>query len=235
MYEEFPHEIVPYDAIRDNSVSIAAAYKIIHDRTTDKVKAAELQEKYIKIAAVAADEQLEYLEWYNGLREKQRSEVLIYTRLNILTQAMNILGNAGVDKIPVNRLANVLAKNVEIECNSIINSKSGLGKSAVDKKLQLIDYMYDVLSSAASIPSLDKKIAATLKHICNAENRRLKKYNVNRLQESDAEEILSSLQVIAAAYKMAENLSNVQEAELRDIKGIYDSNVEKYAPYVLNY
>ena len=234
-YEEFPHEIVPYDAIRDNSVSIAAAYKIIHDRTTDKVKAAELQEKYIKIAAVAADEQLEYLEWYNGLREKQRSEVLIYTRLNILTQAMNILGNAGVDKIPVNRLANVLAKNVEIECNSIINNKSGLGKSAVDKKLQLIDYMYDVLSSAASIPSLDKKIAATLKHICNSENRRLKKYNVNRLQESDAEEILSSLQVIAAAYKMAENLSNVQEAELRDIKGIYDSNVEKYAPYVLNY
>ena len=231
-YEEFPHEIVAYDAIRDNSMSIAAAYKLIHDRTGNKEKAAELQEKYIKIASIAFNEQLEYMDWYNGLRDNLRNEVLIYTRLNIMTQAMNILGNAGADLIPVNRLANILANGVETECNSI---KAGLSKSTIDKKLQLIDYMYDVLGSVASIPSLDKKIAATLKQICSNENRRLKKYNVNRLQESDAEDILSSLQIIASAYKMAENLSNSQDAILKDIQDIYETNVERYAPYVLNY
>ena len=234
-YEEFPHEIIPYDAIRDNSMAVAAAYKIIHDRTTDKEKASELQEKYTKIASAALNEQIEYLDWYNGLRPQQRNEVLIYQRLNILTQAIHILGNEGADEIPLNRLANILAKSIEVECNSIQNSKNGLGKNSIDRKLQLIDYTYEVLGSVASIPSLDKKIAETLKHICNSENRRLKKYNVNRLQESDAEEIIASLQIIASAYKMAENLNSGQESIIKEIKNIYESNVEKYAPYVLNY
>jgi hypothetical protein len=234
-YEEFPHEIIPYDAIRDNSISIAAAYKLIHDRTSDSKKASDLQEKYIKIASAAVNEQLEYLEWYNGLRDKLRNEVLIYTRLNILTQAINILGNDGAELVPTNKLANILARNIETECNSIMSDRAGMSKATIDRKLQLIDYMYDILSGAASIQTLDKKLAATLKHICNIENRRLNRYNVNRLQESDAEEILASLQVIASAYKMAENLNNREDAIIKDIKEIYDINVEKYAPYVLNY
>ena len=235
-YEEFPHEIVPYDAIRDNSLSIAAAYKIIHDRTSDKEKAAELKKKYIKIASAALHEQLEYLDWYNGLKANLRNEMLIYTRLNIITQAINILGNEGVGEIPVNRIANILAKNIEAECNSILNDKKNrLSKTAIDRKLQLVDYAYEVLGGVANIPSLDKKISATLKYICNNENRRLKKYNVNRLQESDVEEILSSLQIIASACKMAENIGYVDEATMKDMQTIYDINVEKYAPYVLNY
>lgn len=234
-YEEFPHEIIPYDAIRDNSTSIAAAYKIIHDRTIDDKKAAELEEKYIKIAAAIAKEQLEYMEWYNGLRPSQRNELLIYQRLNILTQTINILGNAGADRIPLKELANTLANSIELECNAITSNKTAAySKSSIDRKLQLIDYMYEVLGNVAHIPSVDKKIASTLKHICNNENRRLKKYNVNRLQESDAKEILSSLQIIASAYKMAENLSNEQNTVIEEIQQIYESNVEKYAPYVLN-
>ena len=136
----------------------------------------------------------------------------------------------------MNKLANILAKNIEVECNSVLNDKKNiLSKSTIDRKLQLLDYMYDVLGGVANIPSLDKKIAATLKHICSNENRRLKKYNVNRLQESDTEDILSSLQLIASAYKMAENLNSGQEAVLKDIQNIYEANIEKYAPYVLNY
>ena len=235
-YDEFPSEIIPYDAIRDNSISIAAAYKLIHDRTTDQEKAKELKKKYLNIAVSAMKDQLEYLEWYNGLRPAQRNETLIYTRLNILTQALSILGNDGIEDVPISKLANVLAKNIEVECNSILNDKKNtLGKSGIDRKLQLLDYMYDVLGSVANIPSLDKKVAATLKYICSSENRRLKKFNVNRLQENDAEEILSSLQIIAAAYRMAENLNSRQESVVKEIEEIYSTNVEKYAPYVLNY
>lgn len=234
-YEEFPNEIIPYDAIRDNSTSIAAAYKIIHDRTKDKELAQSLQEKYIKIAAAAANEQLEYLEWYNGLRASQRNEMLIYTRLNILTQAINILGNAGIEKVQIDNLATILAQSIETECNAISKDKAGVSISTIDKKLQLIDYMYELLSNVANTPALDKKISSTLKHICIKENRRLKRYNVNRLQESDTEEILSSLQIIASAYKMVGNLNSRQDAVIKEIKEIYDTNVEKYAPYVLNY
>ena len=34
---------------------------------------------------------------------------------------------------------------------------------------------------------------------------------------------------------MAENLNGGQESIIKEIKNIYESNVEKYAPYVLNH
>ncbi len=236
-YEEFPGEIIAYDAIRDNSTSIAAAYKIIHDRTDDKAKAAELQEKYTNIASAIAKEQLEYIKWYNGLRIQQRNEMLIYSRLNIFTQALNILGSSAIDSIPVDELANELARCIEIECNAITNEKARIigNKSAVDKKLQLIDFIYDIIGGIADTPALDRKIMATLKQIGNHENRRLKRYNVDRLTESDAKDIISSLQVIASAYRLANKLGDDQSASFKEIKEIYNTNIDKYAPYVLNY
>ena len=236
-YEEFPGETIAYDAIRDNSTSIAAAYKIIHDRTSDKEKATELQEKYTAIASAIARDQFEHIKWYNGLRPQLRNEILIYNRLNTLTQVLNILGNGTVDTIPFEELANELAGSIEIECNAITNEKTRIlgNKSIVDKKLQLIDYIYDIIGGLAETPALDNKIATTLKQVCNYENRRLKRYNVDRLTEKDAEEIISSLQVIASSYRMANKLSVDNAPVLKDIKNIYDTNIEKYGPYVLNY
>ena len=236
-YEEFPGDIIPYDAVRDNSTSIAAAYKIIYDRTTDKTKAAELREKYTGIASSIANNQVEYIRWYNGLRPQLRNEVLIYTRLNVLTQTMNILGRDGIDAIPMDELANELAKCIEIECNAITNEKSRIigNKSAIDKKLQLIEFIYDIIGGIAEAPILDRKIANTLKYIGNYENRRLKRYNVDRLGENDVKNILSSLQVIAATYRIASELGDEQSATVKEIKNIYETNVDKYAPYVLNY
>ncbi len=236
-YEEFPGDIVPYDAVRDNSTSIAAAYKIIHDRTSDNAKAEELRKKYTSIAEPIAKDQLEYLKWYNGLRPQLRNEILIYTRLNIFTQVLNILGRDGIDAIPVEELAEELAKSIEIECNAITNERSKIvgNKNLVDKKLQLIDFIYDIIDGIAETPALDKKIAGTLKHIGSYETRRLKRYNVERLSENDAKEILSSLQIIASTYRMAGKLGSEQASTINEIKNIYDTNVEKYAPYVLNY
>ena len=179
---------------------------------------------------------MEYLEWYNGLRPSQRNEMLVFRRLDIMTQAMGILGRDGIDEIPMDILAGQLAKSIEIECNYIANDKSGaVSKSTIDRKLQLIDYQYDILGGIAEIPSLDSRIASTLKHICSNENRRLKKYKRDRRQESDTEDILSSLQLIASACKMSEKLGGGNESIIKEIKNIYDTNVEKYAPYVLNY
>lgn len=236
-YEEFPAETIPYDAVRDNSVSIAAAYKILYNRTKDNDKAAAIKERYMKIASDIAKEQLEYLKWYNGLRNSQRNEVLIYTRLNIFKQAVSILGKEGLNIISTDSLARELANSINIECDIITNEKSKIlsNKDIVGKKLQLVDYLYDLVNSFADIPTLDRKVAATLRHICNYENRALKRFNVNRLEENDTKAILASLQTIAASYRLAEKLGNNQKEIINEIKDIYDTNVDRYAQYVLNY
>ena len=236
-YEEFPGEIIAYDAIRDNSTSIAAAYKIIHDRTSDKEKAAELREKYTNIASAIAKDQFEYIKWYNGLRWQQRNETLIFSRLNIFTQVLNILGRTAFDVIPLDGLANELAKSIEVECNAITNEKTKVigNKSIIDRKLQLIDYVYDIISGIADTPALDRKIANTLKYIGNYENRRLKKYKVDRIGENERQDILSSLQIFASTYKIAEKLGSDQASIIKEIQNLYDTNLDKYAPYVLSY
>ena len=236
-YEVFPGEIIPYDAVRDNSIGIAAAYKILHDRAKDKDKAAVMKERYTAIASAIAKDQLEYIGWYNGLRAAQRNEPLIYTRLNTFTQALSILGMDGIDNVPVDSFATEIAKSIEVECNSITGTKSKVinNNAAVDRKLQLIDYLYDILDGFAEVPAIDKKLESTLKFICNHENRMLKRYNVNRLGKKESEEVFASLRIIGSAFRIAEKLNNCQESTLREIKGIYDANVEKYAPYVLNY
>ena len=99
----------------------------------------------------------------------------------------------------------------------------------------MIDYLYDVITGIADTPQLDKKLANTLKYIGNHESRRLKKYNVERLGENETKDILSSLQLIASTYKIAEKLSSEQAATVKEIKNIYETTIDKYAPYVLNY
>ncbi|MBQ8337053.1 MAG: DUF2723 domain-containing protein [Bacteroidaceae bacterium] len=235
-HSEFPAEIVPYDAVRDNSIAVAAAYKILHDRARSNDIGNTAKERYVKIASDVLKDQLEYLRWYNGLRTAQRNELLIYTRLNIITQAINLLGGEELDGFSIEELVSELAKSIDVECKALTKTNSKLlsNNTAVDRKLQLIDFTYDILSSFADVPSADSRIAAMLKNVCNFENRTLKKYNVNRLNESSTEEIIASLQIMTFCYKMAGKLPESQNDTFDYIEGIYGENVEKFAPYVLN-
>ena len=235
-HEEFPNDIIRYDAARDNSIAVANMYKYLYNRCSDKEKAALLQERYTEVATAIAQEQYEHLKWYGNFKAKQRSEVMIFNRVNLLTQALGILESAGFNDVTVNELASVIARTIENECDEILDTKSNIlgSNSTIDKKLQLIDYTYNLLSKMGRIPSIDKKMATAFKHIGNYENRKLKRYNVNRLSESDADEILATLQVIAATYEAARKLGEEQNAAITELKKIYDSNVNQFAPYVLN-
>ena len=62
----------------------------------------------------------------------------------------------------------------------------------------------------------------------------MQRYNVNRLTQNDADEILATLQLVGTAYETARTLGNEYAAAIIEIKNIYDKNVDKFAPYILD-
>ena len=236
-HEEFPNEVIRYDAIRDNSIAMASMYKYLYNRCNNNETATLLQDRYTEIATAIALEQYEHLKWYNTFKSKQRSEIIVFNRLNILTQALNILGDTGLSGISINDIASVTARIIENECDEILNTKINIlsSNAIVDKKMQLIDYTYSFLKSMGKIPSLDKKISTAFKHICKYENSKLQRFNVNRLSENDVDEIITTLQLIGSVYESAIKLGSEHNNSIVEIKNIYDKNIEKFAPYVLNY
>ena len=236
-YEEFPNEIIRYDAIRDNTMAVAKIYKHLYNRCTDSEKAALLHERYTEIATIVAQEQYEHLKWYNTFKASQRSEIMVFNRLNLLTQALAVLEDAGFNDVTVNDIASIIAKIIENECDEILSTKTNIlgSNAAVDRKIQLIDYTLSFLNSMGKIPSLEKKISATFKYICKYENSKLQRYNVNRLSESDTDEIIATLQLIGSVYETARELGPEHNASIAEIKSIYEANINKFAPHVLNY
>lgn len=236
-YEEFPNEIIRYDAVRDNSIAVANMYKYLYGRCADSEKAALLQERYTAIATAIAQEQYEHLKWYNNFKPNQRNEIMVYNRLNLLVQALGILEVVGFDDVSVNEIASEAARIIENECDEILNTKSNIlnNKTIVDRKLLLIDYSYSFLNRMGKLPSIDKKLSGTFRRIANYENSKLQRYNVNRLNEMDIDEIIDALQLIGSVYESSRKLGHEHSASVMEIKNLYEKNVDKFAPYVLNY
>ena len=235
-HSEFPNEIIRYDAVRDNSIAVANMYKFLYNKCKDKEKAALLKERYTEIATAIAQEQYEHLKWYNNFKPKQRSEVMIFTRLNLFTQSLGMIEDVSFNDIDINDIVSVIAKIIENECDELSDPKSNVltSNATVSKKVQLIDHTYSFLSKMSKIPSVDRKMIATFRHIANYENRKLQRYNVNRLTQNDADEILATLQLVGTAYETARTLGNEYAAAIIEIKNIYDKNVDKFAPYILD-
>ena len=85
------------------------------------------------------------------------------------------------------------------------------------------------------LPSIDKKLSGTFRRIANYENSKLQRYNVNRLNEMDIDEIIDALQLIGSVYESSRKLGHEHSASVMEIKNLYEKNVDKFAPYVLNY
>ena len=208
----------------------------MYNKCKDKEKAALLKERYTEIATAIAQEQYEHLKWYNNFKPKQRSEVMIFTRLNLFTQSLGMIEDVSFNDIDINDIVSVIAKIIENECDELSDPKSNVltSNATVSKKVQLIDHTYSFLSKMGKIPSVDRKMIATFRHIANYENRKLQRYNVNRLTQNDADEILATLQLVGTAYETARTLGNEYAAAIIEIKNIYDKNVDKFAPYILD-
>ncbi len=246
-YEVFPNDIVAYDALRDNSITIANIYKLLYLKQhygkdnglkpeLSEEKTEILEKRIYEIAGAIVKEQYEYLRWYNTLGARGRSDMMIYARASMLREAWMILGNAPVGDIGSDEIADVVAKNIYKECDILQNSDaSGLENTKfVDTKIQLISNLYTFLGEMAKSEALDNKIAATIEQIAKLSEKRLKRYNVARLSEAQKQEILSVLRLIATVGEMSNKLGEKNENTKILVNSIYSNNVEKFASHVID-
>lgn len=239
-YEELPNSVIPYDALRDNSIALADAYHTLYNRAEEQTKKTLYMQRYTEIASSIANNQYEYLKWYNTFGNRNRSEQMIYSRLSLLGQALNLLGDTEETRFSVAELATVLADNIEKECDVLTDTKLDLAANNTisNKKVQLVENLYSHLSNLGSIPAIDRKIVATYKYLMNYENRKLKKFTPSRLAaigEREHEEILASLQLMNSIYRNARSVNNADAEAIKEIQRIYSTNFETYAPYVMGY
>ena len=246
-YEEFPSSIIAYDAIRDNSITIAKIYRMLYlKQHYDKEKGLETQltdeqKKIIEnriydIAGAIVKEQFEYIRWYNTMSSRFRSDMMTYARTSLLREAWMIIGNAPIGDIDSDKIANEIAKSIYKECETLSKNDAPVLENTkyVDTKLQLINNLNMFLKEIAKSEKLEKTIARTIEHVAKFEEKKLKRYNVNRLNDSQKQEILSILRLIATMGEISNKLSGDNESTRTLVNNIYNSNVEKYAPHVLN-
>jgi hypothetical protein len=115
-YHEFPDEIVAYDALRDNTISLADVYNIIYrvqldykqaiekPADEDPVRQAVLQELFLgndtlamlkerrdKMANRILKNELEHIVWYNTLKPYEINDVMLYHRVSLVDHAWELL------------------------------------------------------------------------------------------------------------------------------------------------
>ena len=246
-HTEFPGDIIAYNALQDNSITVASTYRMLyfkqhHDKENGRPQQlnaeeiAILEKRIDEVAGAIVKEQFEYIRWYNTLDARNRSDIMLYSRASLLREAWMIMGNAQIGEIGPDSIAHELARCIHNECDLLTRSDATLLESTklVDTKLQLITSMHKFLSEIAKSGELDRIIAKAIEHVTRFEDRKLKRYNVNRLGEGQKQEILSVLRLIATMGEISNRLSNDNEKTRILINEVYNTNVEKYAPYVLN-
>ena len=120
VYNELPKEIVHYDALRDNTISLADVYNIIYEVQLDYknevaksagdekdfIKQAVLEELFLgedtlamlkqrrdDIANSILKNELEHINWYNTLRPYEINDVMLYHRISLIGHAWKLLDN----------------------------------------------------------------------------------------------------------------------------------------------
>jgi hypothetical protein len=115
-YHEFPDEIVAYDALRDNTISLADIYNIIYRVQRDYKLAIEqpadedpdiqavlqelflgndtlamLKERRDKMANRILKNELEHIVWYNTLKPYEINDAMLYHRVSLVDHAWELL------------------------------------------------------------------------------------------------------------------------------------------------
>ena len=142
-YNEFPDETIAYDALRDNTISLADVYNIIYQvqrdykneieksANEDPIRQAVLQELFLgndtlamlkerrnKIANSVLKNELEHITWYNTLKPYEVNDVMLYHRVSLIDHAWELLDGGKDSNIEretvINELCNCFNRQVSI-------------------------------------------------------------------------------------------------------------------------
>ena len=142
-YNEFPDETIAYDALRDNTISLADVYNIIYQvqrdykneieksANEDPIRQAVLQELFLgndtlamlkerrnKIANSVLKNELEHITWYNTLKPYEVNDVMLYHRVSLIDHAWELLDGGKDSDIEretvINELCNCFNRQVSI-------------------------------------------------------------------------------------------------------------------------
>ena len=160
MRQEIPIEVIPYNAIKDNSVSarenypsLLTVYSYLYSNQLDLKDSGDeayigdeqfnlLYKRMEELAESVVKNEYEYLNWYNHLDDRDRSEFFVCQRATILG---DVLAQTGVDTfgdITGKQLFDVLYSGIEYEYNSLTNPDTPLTQEKFEYKIQAIYNLY---------------------------------------------------------------------------------------------
>jgi len=186
VYNELPHEIVAYDALRDNTIALANIYDIIYkvqedyknslgqsNEDDDYIRQQVIKELYLgddtlqmlkqrrnAMANSILKNELEHIVWYNALPASEINDVMLYHRVSLVGQAWKLLANTGdiAREDVVDALCTCFNKQVEI-LDKIRNRQSS------EVKQMVIGSIYQTLNDLEMSNAELRKIEPALRRL----------------------------------------------------------------------
>ena len=170
VYNELPYETVPYDALRDNTISIAEVYNIIYKVQADYkneiaklangddiIKLNVMKELYLgdetlamlkqrkdEMANSILKNELEHVKWYNTLKPHESNDIMLYHRVSLIGHAWEVLEKGKSSEIPREEVVDALC----ISFNKIVELYDRThSKNDREIKKMVIGSIYQTLNS----------------------------------------------------------------------------------------
>ena len=165
VYNELPDDVAHYDALRDNTISLADVYNIVYriqsdynneiaNGIDDPIRLAVLNELFLgedtlamlkqrrdEIANSILKNELEHIKWYNTLKAHELNDVMLYHRAALIDHAWELLDNGKSSYIAREEVLNTLCTSFN---NLVDMFEKTRNKNDREMKRMVISSIYQV-------------------------------------------------------------------------------------------
>ena len=169
VYNELPADVVPYDALRDNTIALADVYNIIYQvqrdykneiaksaDSDDPIRQAILEDLFLgddtlamlkqrrdEMANSILKNELEHIIWYNTLKPNEQNDIMLYHRISLINHAWSLLENG--------EFSNTAREDIVVALCDCFNKQVDIlektrNKQNAEMKRMVIGSMYQVLN-----------------------------------------------------------------------------------------
>ena len=174
VYNEFPSDVIPYDALRDNIMAHASVYDIIYQKQCEYKKADYgnylgddtlklLNSRVNEISNKVLKDEYEHLRWYCTLDEKEHNDILIYHRLSLLKEAWTLLDDELKEPVAQN-IVKAITDLLEIEIGYLEKTR---GKNEEGIKNELVSNIYHLIMEFELTENEQKRIESLFNRYVN--------------------------------------------------------------------